>query len=212
MNTPLAVLRGSIEKMLETASDSGTRARLERMQRVSERLSKISEGLLDFARVRKAQFEPVPVKQLIADAWQLVAIDEKSSHVRFSNLAREEDVVLGNADRLVQVFVNLIRNALHAVPAQTGLIRVCSCRKNIDGKPGVTITVEDNGPGIPNEVLPEIFEAFVSTRLDSHGTGLGLTVAEGIVDQHGGTISAGNRPGGGARLEVVLPAAMQEVS
>jgi signal transduction histidine kinase len=69
------------------------------------------------------------------------------------------------------------------------------------------VAVEDNGPGIPPEVLPDIFEAFVTTRLDSRGTGLGLTVAEGIVSQHGGTISAANRPGGGARLEVKLPAA-----
>jgi signal transduction histidine kinase len=55
--------------------------------------------------------------------------------------------------------------------------------------------------------LPEIFEAFVSTRLDARGTGLGLTVAEGIIHQHGGTISAGNRPSGGACLEVTLPGA-----
>ena len=69
------------------------------------------------------------------------------------------------------------------------------------------ITVEDNGRGIRPDVLPEIFDAFVTTRLDARGTGLGLTVAEGIVTQHGGTISASNRPEGGARLEVSLPAA-----
>jgi signal transduction histidine kinase len=67
--------------------------------------------------------------------------------------------------------------------------------------------VEDDGPGIPAELLPNIFEAFVTTRLDARGTGLGLAVAEGIVSQHGGTIEASNRPGGGARLEVRLPAA-----
>ena len=66
------------------------------------------------------------------------------------------------------------------------------------------LTVDDDGHGIPAGVLPGIFEAFVSTRLDAQGTGLGLTVAEGIVQQHGGTISASNRPGGGARLEVTL--------
>jgi signal transduction histidine kinase len=70
--------------------------------------------------------------------------------------------------------------------------------------------VEDNGPGIPEEVLPEIFEAFVTTRLDARGTGLGLTVAEGIVHQHGGSIKASNCPLGGARLEVTLPAATEE--
>ena len=67
--------------------------------------------------------------------------------------------------------------------------------------------MEDNGPGIPAEVLPDIFDAFVTTRLDARGTGLGLTVTEGIVTQHGGSISASNRPKGGACLEVMLPAA-----
>ena len=69
------------------------------------------------------------------------------------------------------------------------------------------ITIEDNGRGISADVLPDIFDAFVTTRLDARGTGLGLTVAHGIVTQHGGTISASNRPEGGARLEVSLPAA-----
>jgi signal transduction histidine kinase len=67
-------------------------------------------------------------------------------------------------------------------------------------------TVEDNGHGIPAHVLPDIFNAFVTTRLDANGTGLGLTVAEGIITQHGGTISASNRPEGGACLEICLPA------
>ncbi len=70
----------------------------------------------------------------------------------------------------------------------------------------MAVEVEDDGPGIPHDVLPNIFEAFVSSRLDARGTGLGLTVAEGIVDQHGGTITASNRVGGGACLKVALPA------
>ena len=69
----------------------------------------------------------------------------------------------------------------------------------------VIVRVDDNGPGIPEEVLPEIFEAFITTRLDSRGTGLGLAVAEGIVHQHGGIIEASNLPQGGARLELTLP-------
>jgi signal transduction histidine kinase len=71
----------------------------------------------------------------------------------------------------------------------------------------MSIRVDDDGPGIPEDVLPKIFEAFVSTRLDSRGTGLGLTVAEGIVQQHGGRIVASNRLEGGARLDVRLPVA-----
>jgi signal transduction histidine kinase len=115
------------------------------------------------------------------------------------------DVAIGNSDRLVQVFVNLLRNAMYAVPP-SGSIHVVSRRVNRNLHPWVSVAVEDNGPGIPPDVLPEIFEAFVSTRLDAKGTGLGLTVAEGIVHQHGGTITASNRAKGGACLEVTLPA------
>ncbi len=114
-------------------------------------------------------------------------------------------MVLGNADRLVQVFVNLIRNALLAV-SPGGVIDVESRQLLRGGQSWIGCTVLDNGPGIPAHVLPNLFEAFVTTRLDARGTGLGLTVAEGIVSQHGGTISAYNRPEGGACLEVVLPA------
>jgi signal transduction histidine kinase len=210
MNTPLAVLHGSIEKLLETTADPSTRQRLERMFRVAERLRRISAGLLDFARVRKAEMAPLDVAPLLDEAWHLVAIDEKAAGVRFENRVAPGSRVVGNADRLLQVFVNLLRNALHAVPSG-GHIAAAARAASLDGAPALAVSVEDNGPGIPPEVLPEIFEAFVSTRLDARGTGLGLAVAEGIVDQHGGRITASNCPAGGARLEVTLPApALQE--
>lgn len=205
MNTPLAVLHGSIEKMLETTADANARSRLERMKRVTERLRQISAGLLGFARVRRLEHVPVELGPLIEEAWQLVAIDDKSAGVRFSNLVPPGDRVHGNAGQLVQVFVNLLRNALNAV-GPSGVINAGSKAGTLDGRAAFTVYVEDDGPGIPPEVLPDIFDAFVSTRLDAHGTGLGLTVAEGIVNQHGGSITACNRLGGGARLEVVLPA------
>jgi signal transduction histidine kinase len=208
LNTPLAVLAGSIEKLIETNPDSHTQQRLERMQRVTHRLRRISESLVDFSRVRKTQMEPTALRPLIDEAWTLVAIDEKSSHVEFLNHAVAEHRVIGNPDRLLQVFVNLLRNALNAIGAEvTGRIEVRTRREQRDGRASIVLTVEDNGQGIPTYVLPDIFDAFVTTRLDAHGTGLGLTVAEGIITQHGGTIAASNRPQGGACLEVCLPAA-----
>ena len=208
LNTPLAVLAGSIEKLIETNPDSHTQERLARMQRVTHRLRRISESLVDFSRVRKTQMEPAALRPLIEEAWTLVAIDEKSSHVEFLNYAGAEHRVIGNPDRLLQVFVNLLRNALNAIGAEvTGRIEVRTRREQRDGRASIVLTVEDNGKGIPAYVLPDIFDAFVTTRLDAHGTGLGLTVAEGIITQHGGTIAASNRPQGGACLEVCLPAA-----
>jgi len=206
LNTPLTVLEGSIEKLTETTTDEPALERLARMLRVTQRLRKISESLVDFARVRKQQLEPVEMQPLIDEAWSLVAIDDKAADTIFVNSAHAGDVVTGNPDRLIQVFVNLLRNALYAIPA-SGRIEVKTRKLTRNAKRWISIAVEDTGPGIPAEVLPEIFEAFVSTRLDARGTGLGLTVAEGIVHQHAGTISASNRQGGGACLEVVLPAA-----
>ncbi len=207
LNTPLAVLQGSIEKLLETTKDTQTLERLNRMLRVTQRLRKISEGLVDFARVRKQETEAVSLHSLVDESWNLVAIDEKAAAVTFRNNVRESDTVLGNSDRLVQVFVNLLRNALLAV-SSGGEIHVESRQWRRGGQSWISCMVLDNGPGIPAHILPNLFEAFVTTRLDARGTGLGLTVAEGIVTQHGGTICASNRPQGGASLEVMLPAAV----
>jgi len=206
LNTPLAVLLGSIEKLSERLTSSTDQERLARMRRVAQRLKTISESLVDFARERRQEMEVVMVRPLIDEAWSLVAIDEKSSEVHFQNEAQPGDKVFGNPDRLAQVFVNLLRNSLNAVNS-AGEIRARSQRIEENGRSWIAVVVEDNGPGIPPDVLPDIFEAFVTTRLDARGTGLGLTVADGIVTQHGGSIQASNRPGGGARLEVRLPAA-----
>ncbi len=232
LNTPLAVLAGSIEKMTETTQDTQSLDRLRRMQRVTERLRRISESLVDFSRVRQRKMEPTALRPLVEEAWSLVAIDEKAAHVHFINAVPPEHQVVGSSDRLLQVFVNLLRNALNAVVAKENVANDNVAKENdangneADGRievhsrpltpsgtmaqnspPTLSITVEDNGPGIPPEVLPGIFDAFVTTRLDANGTGLGLTVTEGIVTQHGGTISASNRPQGGACLELILPAA-----
>jgi signal transduction histidine kinase len=199
------VLQGSIEKVLESSHSQQTMERLARMLRVTQRLRKISEGLVDFARVRTQINEDVALRPLIDESWSLVAIDEKATLVAFSNQVAENETVVGNPDRLVQVFVNLLRNSLLAITAG-GSITVRSRALHRGGHACISCMVLDDGPGIPAHVLPNLFEAFVSTRLDSKGTGLGLTVAEGIVTQHGGTISASNRPEGGALVEVVLPA------
>jgi signal transduction histidine kinase len=202
LNTPLAVLQGSIEKLQETVEDPQAQERLSRMLRVTERLLRISESLVDFARVRKEAVGPVTVRTAVDEAWSLVAIDERAAGAHFENRIAEQVAVTGNADRLVQVFVNLLRNAVNAIPTG-GHVTVEA--RSLGSM--VSITVEDDGPGIPPEVLPNIFEAFVTARLDARGTGLGLTIAQGIINQHGGMILAGNRPTGGARLEVRLPAA-----
>lgn len=205
LNTPLTVLHGSVEKLRETVKDAAAQERLARMQRVTERLRKISGSLLDFARPPRYAMAPVEMRGMVEAAWELVSIDEKAAAVRFENAVPAGELVIGDTDRLVQVFVNLLRNALGAVKSR-GIIGVSSHRVATESQAWAVVDVDDDGPGIPDEVLPQIFEAFVTSRLDARGTGLGLTVAAGIVEQHGGTIEASNRPDGGARIEVRLPA------
>lgn len=205
LNTPLAVIGGSVEKLLETVQSSPEQERLKRIHKMSDRLLRISEGLLGFSRVHHPETrEPVALRALVEEAWGLLAIDERAAKVRLENRVEVELSVLGDYDRLMQVFVNLLRNGMYAFDGEGRIVVHAGAMRDED-RSWIAIRVDDDGPGIPEEVLPNIFEAFVSTRLDSRGTGLGLTVAEGIVQQHGGRIIASNRPEGGARLEVWLP-------
>jgi signal transduction histidine kinase len=211
LNTPLAVLQGYIEKFAEERNSPQQEERIRRMLKMTQRLRRISESLVGFSRVRKESWEVVGLAALVEEAWQIASIEEKAGRIHFLNLCDPEHSVLGNPDRLLQVFLNLIRNAIQAAPETKGEIVVNSQEVRAEGKTQIRVTVEDNGPGIPPEVLPDIFDAFVSTRLDSKGTGLGLTVSEGIVHQHGGSITASNRVNGGASLEVRLNAAQRSV-
>jgi signal transduction histidine kinase len=208
INTPLSVLQGSIEQLQESLGDAASQTRLARMRRVSERLRKISQSLLEFAADRRTEEErkPVTVRDLIDEAWGLLAIDKHSSSIEWINRVDPSHAVIGNSGRLVQVFVNLLRNGMNAIEA-SGRIEVSSERTTDPTGTWVRIAIDDSGVGIPEDVLPNIFEAFVTSRLDAQGTGLGLTVAEGIVQRHGGGLTASNLPKGGARLEVRLPAA-----
>ena len=115
-----------------------------------------------------------------------------------------------DSDRIVQVLVNLIRNAIDA--ARTGAtakdvrVEVKAERSIRESEDWLSITITDNGPGIEPEILARLFEPFVSSRLDSRGTGLGLAVADGIVREHDGLILARNLPHrAGAQFEVMLP-------
>ncbi len=209
LNTPLGVLKGLVER-IERHPDHRTDARSAAlMGRVVARLERLSESLLDFARAREPEWGRVALAEVVEEAMTLVRLDREAGGVEFENRVAEHAEVPGDADRLLQVLVNLVRNAADAVArsGRGGRVRVEAERQERDGTPWVALTVSDDGPGIDPALLSTLFEPFVSTRLDSRGTGLGLAVAEGIVREHGGVILARNRPAGaGAAFEVLLPA------
>lgn len=204
MNTPLAVLKGAIEEIVEKPGKGVEPVRAALLARIVHRLERLSESLLDFARVHPHTVAPVVLRDVIEEAWELVRLDRETAWVEFVNTTPQECVIAGDADRLGQVFVNILRNAADVVEG-AGRISVSAARAIRDGAEWISIHIIDSGPGVPPELLPRLFEPFTTTRLDAHGTGLGLAVAEGIVREHGGVILATNAPAGGADFEIMLP-------
>lgn len=208
LNTPLSVAKGLIEK-LDDSHDKGlspTEAAL--LRRVVGRIERLSESLLDFARVRPPSYVTTDLREVAEDAIALVRLDRGTPGVLVTNDVPPDTTIQADADRLVQVMINIIRNAMDAMggAAVGHNITVAAEQVERDAQRWVLLTVTDDGPGIDPEVIGHLFEPFVSRRLDDRGTGLGLAVSEGIVREHGGTILATNRIGSpGAVFEVMLP-------
>ncbi|MGD9692934.1 MAG: sensor histidine kinase [Phycisphaerales bacterium] len=209
LNTPLAVLKGQVERLVrEPRMVEPEKAEL--MLRVVKRLERLSESLLDFARARPGGKARVGLRGIVEEAWVLVSLDREAKGVVLENGIGEGVEAIGDADRLHQVFVNLLRNAVDAMAgSEGGVVRVSAEGMEREGSRWVSVKVEDEGPGIDPGILPRLFEPFASTRLDARGTGLGLAVSEGIVREHGGVMLARNAGRGGGRggavFEVMLP-------
>ncbi|MFG0305804.1 MAG: sensor histidine kinase [Phycisphaerales bacterium JB040] len=211
LNTPLSVAKGLVEKLNTGRALSHSESAL--LARVITRLESLSDSLLDFARARSLEPRPAPLRELAEEAATLVRLDRNTmpqgDGIRVVNTVPDTLTLECEPDRIIQVLVNLVRNAVNAIRgagAERGVVTLDARTTLRDGQPWVQLTVTDTGPGIDPEVLPTLFEPFVSTRLDARGTGLGLAVADGIVREHDGAIIARNRPDrAGALFEVVLP-------
>ncbi len=217
MNTPLTVLKGLAERLAEAPSEGLPADQAALLRRVVLRLEGLSEGLLDFARVRPPSTESASILELVQEAITLVRLDRDARNIRIAQEVPAELTLECDADRMVQVLVNLVRNAVDAIagqdePDKAGDILITAQEQVREDETWVSVSISDNGPGIDPEVLPTLFDPFVSTRLESHGTGLGLAVAEGIIREHGGVLLARNHPDGvGAIFEVRMPRIAQPI-
>jgi two-component system, NtrC family, sensor histidine kinase HydH len=172
---------------------------------ILEEISKMEatiQGLLDFARPPNLHRIEHDLAATLKRGLNL--IDGRSRHQRIAVICpvRDEPLwVVGNVEQLHQVFVNLLINAIEAMP-QGGELTVAARRSS--DRAAVIIEVSDTGPGIPRETLAHLFEPFVTTK--ERGTGLGLAISRRIVEAHGGSIRAANRAERGAVFTVELPA------
>jgi two-component system, NtrC family, sensor kinase len=209
MNNPLQGVLGHLELMIETSEQAKPLRRdLRRIYHEADRAAKIVRNLLVFAGSRRMARRRLRVSRVLSRALSSRAASLKRAAIAVS---REEDpdlpAVSGDPLLLHQAFLNIIINAEHAVlgTGEPGRIEVRSWHDPAEGQ--VVTTVRDTGPGIPAAVLPRIFDPFFTTKDVGQGTGLGLAITYGIVQEHGGIISAANMPDGGAIFTISLPAA-----
>lgn len=206
LNNPLnnvMLTAAMMDEDVETLTRSETREMVRDILSETERSKKIVRNLLDFARESETRIEPLDLGQIVDDAVQLVAnqVRMAGAHLEVSG-ADDPPPVHGDRQMLCQVFVNLIINALDSVP-ERGRIEISVHADREDGY--VAVDVRDNGPGIPDHILPQLFDPFFTTKPKGKGTGLGLSVSQGIVRKLGGFIRVATVVGQGTTFTVVLP-------
>jgi signal transduction histidine kinase len=188
--------------LAETSLDTRTRRRLEMMQRQIDEVTAAVRGLLDRAR-RPVPKEAIAPSSLIEHVLEIAQPRLERSRV-VADVKVEPDLPLVEADaiQLELALLNLVTNAIDAMP-DGGVLSVTLAAR--DG--GVRLEVGDSGTGIADDLLPRVFDAWVTTKPFGRGSGLGLAIARSVIATHGGSITVANRPTGGAVFTIDLPAA-----
>ena len=203
INNPLTSVLGYTSHLLKTLDvPEESRQKLRMMEQETLRVRKIIRNLLDFSRQRLSRMQPGDLLQPLRETVSLLRGAAAGSAVRIIEEYPEFPVIVSmDHDEIKQVFINLMNNALHAMPMGGELrIRVDAGRENERG-----VEFSDTGHGIPGEHLGKIFEPFFSTKGNRDGTGLGLSISDRIIQNHGGRIEVESEVGRGSLFRVVLP-------
>ena len=206
VNTPLAVI-SSYAQMLskQLQGDQQKNALLEKITRQTFRASEIVNNLLNFSRTSGTEFTDVDVNKVILDTLALLEHQFKTSKIQVQNeLERGLPLIHGNTGRLQQVFLNLFLNARDAM-TKGGTLHVSTSNGE-----GISVVVSDTGTGIAQEHIQRIYDPFFTTKTSpgegqARGTGLGLSVTYGIIQQHAGKIRVESRPGAGTTFYLNFP-------
>jgi signal transduction histidine kinase len=205
VRNPLNAVSMGLQRLREEwtpVEDGAAYARVvELMQGEVRRLNAIVEEFLSLARPLPLRPQPVAPAALLGEVGALVEAEAKARGVRLVVEARADLPVASlDPDLMKQVLLNLVRNALEAMPEGGTLTVAASLAAE-----RLTLAVEDTGQGIPPDLLPRVFEPYVTSK--TRGTGLGLAIARRVVEAHGGRIDAESRPGRGSRVVAALPLA-----
>jgi signal transduction histidine kinase len=199
INNPLTNASLGIQMLKGRLSgDASVIGKLDAVEKNIDRAASIARELLQFSRQQEEEFMPVNINAVIRAALTLLEYKMKSVTVR-EELGPLPDV-MGDPGKLEQVFINVLSNAVEAMP-NGGRITI---RTVFDGR-NVRIGVEDTGPGMVEEHLSRVFDPFFTTKNVGAGTGLGLSICYGIVKHHKGSIEVTSAPGKGASVTIKIP-------
>jgi hypothetical protein len=202
VNTPLAVISSYSQMLRKEISPEDQRYKLlEKITKQTFRASEIVNNLLNFSRTNATEFTDVDIHQVINETLSLLDHQFKSARILVQReLKADFPVIIGNAGKLQQVFLNLFVNARDAM-AEGGVLNIRT--ETADSK--IEVIVQDSGVGISRENVKKIYDPFFTTKAAGKGTGLGLSVSYGIVQEHRGNISVESRPGVGTSFKLELP-------
>lgn len=207
MNNPLQGVLGHLELLAMRGEAKPVRRDLKHIYQEADRAAKIVHNLLVFTGSRKLVRRRTQVDRILSRA-----VASRKAHVAKHGITilrrqgpRLPDI-LGDALLLQQAFLNVLINAEHAVVAGERARRILIRSSTPRTRSRVVVTIRDSGPGIPQDALPRIFDPFFTTKDVGQGTGLGLAITYGIIQDHGGTITATTGRAGGALFRIELPA------
>jgi len=207
LNNPLATILNWAERLTQqTTLDEPVRRGLETILSESERAARIVRNLLTFARKRQTTRAMVDVNEVTRETLALRAYEQRVNNVAvIEALAAGLPQVFADGHQIQQVLLNLVMNAEQAMLAANGRGTLVVRTWHDARQESIMLEVNDDGPGIPDDLQPKIFDPFFTTKEVGHGTGLGLTVAYAIVQEHGGRIRLESRANQGASFYVELP-------
>ena len=209
VNTPLAVITSNAQMMMRQMDTDDPRTKtLDKIIAQAFRASEIANNLLKFSRVGGSECADLDVNRVISESLSLVEPMLKAARISVnSQLKASLPAVYGNIGKLQQVFMNLIMNARDAMPRGGELTITTEAEDST-----VHVEVSDNGVGIPAEHLNKIFDPFFTTKATSRGTGLGLAVTYGIIQEHSGSIQVDSVVGRGTTFRLEFPAVRKPVN
>jgi len=212
VGTPLNLISGHVQLLLASNNPDpeAVRSRLSTVSAQIERIERIVRRMLDSTRPASGEFATLDLNALLRRIFDAAAPTLDASNVALTaTLAPDLPPVEGDADRLQQVFINLVNNALDAMPAGGELhIRTSfEAAPEPEGAGSVAVEFDDTGVGMSEDVRAHIFEPLYTTKARGRGTGLGLVVVRQVLAEHGGHIEVESEPGRGARFRLAFPAA-----